>query len=302
MRSEGAEFGVTIDYVRGQSNPVQVFQAMTDLLAGFTNIDRVLIDAVAPEIEAVAVIEEIEAASITAWVTNKLKKIDDEALKDLDVKKQIGAYVVKAKYRIIDFLEELEQKQTLHRQEQLRRDLEAIGASLDLQLVPPTIDLKALAPGMNQIQRGKERLTRDEKLTLRSEYAPDREVRVEDSEPVTISEPERDVDASETGGTAEMMLLIKKPDLLGKSQWEFRHGKHTLRANVEDADWLEKFHSGSERIVPGSVMKASVRYAYKYDDRGNLLETVHDVVAVRGLISPTPQEQEQLFGPDDDAQ
>lgn len=56
MRPENAEFGVKVDFTRGQSDPVQVFSAMTDLLAGFVAMDRALAHSLDPESEALTVI------------------------------------------------------------------------------------------------------------------------------------------------------------------------------------------------------------------------------------------------------
>lgn len=300
MRPADADFGVTIDYVRGRSDPVQVFSAMADMLRGFAEVDRVLVGAVAPDTVPMTVIEDVEAASITTWLKNVLKKTDDQAIKEFDIKQQIGAQLVKAKYRVLEFLDKQEEKERRERQETLRRDLEAIGASANLQLVPPTIDLKALEPAMNNIQQGKARLTQGETVTVQSEVAPDFRLNVGSNAPVRIDERLQAEDAKELGGTMNMVLLIKKPDLIGQSQWEFRHGKTTIRANIEDEPWLVRFHEGKERLVPGAAMKATVRYAYTYDERGNLTETVYDVVKVQGLIAPTPEEQAALFGEEGD--
>ena len=107
MKPEDADFGITIDFDRGKSDPVMVFAAMTEMLQAVRTMDAILIGAVDPDLVPVMVLEDVEAASITSWVKNKLQAVDDQALKEFDWKQQIGSYAVKAKYRIIEYLDEL---------------------------------------------------------------------------------------------------------------------------------------------------------------------------------------------------
>jgi AAA15 family ATPase/GTPase len=41
----------------------------------------------------------------------------------------------------------------------------------------------------------------------------------------------------------EMILKIKKPDLLGNTPWLFKHGK-PIQAHIEDTEWLKDFRNG----------------------------------------------------------
>jgi hypothetical protein len=294
MRPADADFGVTIDFTRGESDPVRVFGAMTDLLSSFSEIDRVLIGAIEPDAEPITVIEDVEAESLTAWLRNKLGKIDDQALKEFDLKKQIGSYAVKAKYRIIRYLDERVKKEEQQRLSQLRSDLEALAAPLAGQLVPPHVDMKALLPPMNEIQRAKSRLTQGEKVTIKSDKEPEYQLDLSAAAPITDEEAKEQPE-QETSGDMELILLIKKADLIGNSQWEFRQGKMPVHANIEDRGWLGRFHRGEERIVPGASVRAIVHYERKYDAHGQIIESEYDVTKVLAIIPPTPQQQQELF-------
>jgi hypothetical protein len=297
MKPIDADFGVTIEYVRGVSNPEQVFAAMADLLAGFAEIDRVFIGSAAPEVATATVIEEIEVGSITTWVRSKLARIDDGALKDFDLKKQIGAAAVSAKYRVIEFLDKKAEEETHERRELLRRDLEAIAGTISRSLVPPTIELSDLAPGMNRIQEAKGRLTLGETVTLKSEQNDDHRLNLQNNDPVEL--PAVEAVPAVLGGVNDMVLLIKKADLIGKSQWEFRHGTTTIRANIEDEQWLTRFHEGNEgQLIPGSAMRVRIRSEYRYDGAAGLSETTYDIERVYAIIPPTRQQQAALFGDD----
>ena len=190
MRPADAQFGVKIDFVRGQSDPVQVFAAMTDLLRGFAEIDRQLIAAVAPEATPTTVIEDIEAASITAWIRSALNGADDKAIESMDVRKAVGVYLVKAKYRIIEFLDDKEEQDTVRRREMLLSDLSALAAKAPSSTIfPAQIDLPALEKPMNDIQEGKARLNAGEVLTVKAEGPPDHPINTRSSSQGHVAAP-----------------------------------------------------------------------------------------------------------------
>jgi hypothetical protein len=295
VKPKEAEFGITIDFVRGESDPVKVFSNLAEMLDAFSEIDKTLIGSVSPDTETATVIEGIEAASITTWIKNKIKKIDDEALKDFEIKKQIGAYAVKAKYRIIEFLDEKEAKENEARREQLKNDLIAIAPELPSNdLFPPTIDLEALSDPMNKIQRAKSNFSKDEKIIIKSDMHSDYQIDTTAHQPVFTSN-ENEEYLKENSGETEMTLLIRKADLIGNAQWEFKYKNTTLHANIDDHVWLDKFHRGEERLIPGTYMRAIVRFRYRHDHNGELLRSEYDIAQVLATIPPTPNVQERLF-------
>jgi hypothetical protein len=82
-----------------------------------------------------------------------------------------------------------------------------------------------------------------------------------------------------------MVLLVRKPDYLGDTLWEFRHGRQTIDAHILDENWLNRFRAGREIIVPGSALDCLVEYQYGYDERGDLVSQKHDVVEVKRVIN-----------------
>ncbi len=58
--------------------------------------------------------------------------------------------------------------------------------------------------------------------------------------------------------SAEMILAVKKPDYLGTSKWDLRHGKRTIQAKIEDEDWLRRFQNRQEDVRPGDALRCNV--------------------------------------------
>ena len=48
-----------------------------------------------------------------------------------------------------------------------------------------------------------------------------------------------------------MVLVVRKPDYLGSSMWDFRHGSRALSARIEDASWLLGFQARKIEVRPG---------------------------------------------------
>lgn len=93
-----------------------------------------------------------------------------------------------------------------------------------------------------------------------------------------------------------MILLIRKPDLIGKAKWEFKHGKQTINASISDAHWMARFHRGEEgSITPGAEMRARVQMTYHRDNVGSISGVDYEIVEVMGILPPTASMQEALF-------
>ncbi|MDU1412686.1 MAG: hypothetical protein E6929_07720 [Clostridium sp.] len=78
------------------------------------------------------------------------------------------------------------------------------------------------------------------------------------SKPIEINKPEETEELYKS--TIDTILYIKKPDLMGNSQWEFtkeQDGK-MIRATVNDIDFLHKVREGSIYINSKTSVKATL--------------------------------------------
>ncbi len=100
-----ADFCIVIDYKKDSENPSRVFEAMASLIKAFQDFDKDLIKTFDNKIETVLLLEDIEISSLKTWLANVLRGVPDEAVKDLNWKKAVGHYLVKAKYIVVKLLE-----------------------------------------------------------------------------------------------------------------------------------------------------------------------------------------------------
>jgi hypothetical protein len=83
---DDADFGIHIDFKKGEPSPQRIFQAAIGMINALQRLDHALCSAVDNSIEPIMVLEEVEAGSLTIWVRNILQRTDDDALKKLDWK------------------------------------------------------------------------------------------------------------------------------------------------------------------------------------------------------------------------
>jgi len=289
------DFGVTIDFAKGQSDPVKIFEALAEMLEGLRRFDDVIIGSIDPHLETAMVLQEVEANSITAWVRNRLRQVDDDALKQFDWKQQIGAFAVKAKYIALDYLDRRAAENEHARLEQLRDDLTKIIQDASLRHLPlhAPIDLKTLAAPLDQIQDAKRHLSKSDRVIVQSEGRR-HELNLDATKRPSDFIPIEPI-TSETSGTMPMVLLVRRPDYLGDTMWEFRHGKSAINAHILDREWLELFRSGDVLISPGCALDCLVSYSYGYNASGEMKVSKHDVIAVRKIINGSGFTQSNIF-------
>jgi hypothetical protein len=96
---------------------------------------------------------------------------------------------------------------------------------------------------------------------------------------------------------APMILIVKRPDFLGDSRWEFRHGKQPFEAKLMDAAWLADFRNGVVVLRPGDGLRAKVRSVVRYGHDGELIDSKHEVLEVFDVIHTLRPSQDGLFKP-----
>jgi hypothetical protein len=79
---------------------------------------------------------------------------------------------------------------------------------------------------------------------------------------------------------APMILAVKKPDYLGDSKWDLRHGKRPISAKIEDTAWLKRFQSREVDVRPGDALRCEVQIEYLYGHDNELLTERYTLVRV----------------------
>ena len=277
-----ADFAFYIDFKRGEGPASRVFSATHDFIVACERLDKELASSIDSHIETVMVLEDIEIASLKTWLSSVLRATDDQALKDLDWKPLVGQYLVQAKYLILKWADDPEAPRDLPA---LSRDIQRLAASTDVRHLP---DYKPIAPqailaSLGDFQQVKDRLAPGDRamlITPDGEHEMNLTMRwnIEDIEALAVKE-------TQPVHVPSMSLIVKRPDYLGNSKWEMRHGKRSISAKIEDEEWLKKFQGRSVDVRPGDALRCQVLIEYLYGHDNELLseryliQKVHDVLA-----------------------
>lgn len=281
-----SEYAIELSYRKGSENPSHVFKAMSELIDSFQEIDENLAKSISVDIETKAILEEIEIGSLRARLSTILKSIDDAGLKKLEWKEIVGSYLVKGKKKIIEFLDKsptnIDQKKITG----LESELLQLAQDTDVRQIPVyapiprrnlLLSLKQLSASVVFLEEGDtaKLMVGSESVVINKDFKLSEEI----IEPLLVRET--------IESTSEMILKVKKPDLLGHSMWEFKYKNKTIQAKLTDISWLEKFHLRKVIIKPGDSMRAIVNISEHYDQNNDVIDTEYTITLVKEII-PMP--------------
>lgn len=276
-----ADFAFEIDFLRGVGPASRVFSATHEFIKACEALDAELVQSIDASIEAVLVLEDIQSGSIKTWLRNVLSATEDDALKTLDWKPLVGKYLVRAKYAVIRWIDDDSTPRSLP---DLRREIQQIAAETDVRHLPDysAPSPAALISAVRDFQSVKERLLPGDKATLLTQEG-DIEFNL------SVSLPIEDIEALAVARTienppSEMILPVKKPDYLGDSKWELRHGKRNISAKLEDQAWLRRFQNRQEDVRPGDALRCTVRVELLYGFDNELLTERYTVLEVLEVL------------------
>lgn len=291
------DFCLEIKYKKESENPSRVFRAMSGLIDSFQDIDKHLVKSIDVRIEPVLMLEDIEAGSIKTWLSNILKGIPDESLFNLNWRPIVGQYLVKAKYIIVNFLEG---KTTITNIDEIKPMIEEIyllAEQTGVRQLPAYIrpESKDLLNGIKDISSSLDYLISGDSalyVTKEKEAYFNLEFRIS---PESIE----DLLSHEVlSAESEVILKVKKPDYLGESMWDFRHGDRIISVTISDMEWLEKFQSRKTVIRPGDSIRGVIRTSHRYDYNGELIGTHYELIKVIDVVEMPNNKQLDMLNND----
>ena len=283
---------IEVDYEPGTSDPGRVFRSMAELIEAFHAIDRDLARAVSVSVHAEVILERVEAGSIKAFIRTLLQHVDDDALKNLDWKPLIGQYLVRAKHAILRSLEGKDKISSRAEVLELQQEIARLAPAAPQELLPPgTVPVERLLVDMQLISIAVAELQPHDSATLASaiDVTPiEKRIRITDQDITQL------LTQNTTSSQAPMTLLVKKPDYLGNSKWDFKNGDRSLEAKILDLEWLAQFHAGQIHLKPGDALNAIVKSETAIGFDGNIVETRHEVLKILAVVPSVAGEQSSL--------
>lgn len=279
---DDADFAIEIDFKKGSGSPQRVFRAADKMVQALQRVDEALCVSVDTNIKPVLVLEDIEAGSIRIWLKNVLEATDDQAIKELDWKPAVGRYLVRGKYAYIRWANKDDPERTLI---DLARELRTIASETDIKHLPDYAppSTTELAEAAKQIDDAKAELSDSDRIT----YISEENGTIDFNLAVSWSGEElSDLLVRETTKFEKMPmnLIVKRPDYLGVSKWEFRHGRRPISARIEHDSWLADFQERKIDIRPGDALKCLVTIEHAYGFDNELVSETYTVTEVEAVL------------------
>lgn len=276
-----ADFVFEIDFVRGAGSASRVFVAIQEFIQTCERLDSALVGSIDSNIQTVMVLEDIEAGSIKTYLRNVLTAADDEAIKKLDWRLAVGNFLLRAKYAVLRWADDNTSIKSLP---ELGREIQKLAIDTDVRHLPAynPPSPRALLDAVRDFQHVKEHLIEGDRATFVSDAGAiemDLSVRwdIEAIEQFAIRETIRHP-------VTLMVLVVKKPDYLGASKWEFRHGARTIAAKIEDTTWLTRFQNREIDVRPGDALRCRVQIEHLYGHDNELIGERYTVEKVEEVL------------------
>jgi hypothetical protein len=239
-----ADFALHIEFKRGEPNPHRIFQAADMMIRALQTLDKTLVEAIDSKIEPIMVLEEVGTGSLRIWLKTVLTAVDDDALKKLDWRPAVGKYLLRAKYTFIRWANREDPGASIS---DLRNDLLNIARETDVLEIPAYSPPKIqdLVDAASVVESAKSALIPEDKISyiIPGEEPLDFDLSVQWAPEELISLATKETTKFEN---MPMTLIVRRPDYLGATKWDFRHGRRQISARIEDGEWLEAYP-----VVPG---------------------------------------------------
>jgi len=258
------------------------FQVLSNITSTLESMDRHLATSADVLVETILVLEGIEYGSIRVLLKTVLESIDDEGIKELDIKKVIGGYLLKAKYKLIKMLSDkphLDRLQVVELQTELIEAAEESGISRLPGYSQPR--LNQVSGDIEKMQQALEPLEYSDRLTY---ISPEGRADFNQSLKLLPGSLDKLLTKETLVHTNEMILRVKKMDLLGDSQWEFRYNNRSIHARIVDNEWLQRFRSRQEPVLSGDSLRVMVDAAVSYGFDNEVLKTRYLITQVLEVL------------------
>lgn len=275
---------VEIDFVANSPDPARVFRAATAMIEALTAIDAALVAGLGVEVKLEPILIDIEVGSLRAKLANEIKSIPDEILAKAEIRPILGHFLVRAKHAFLRHLERKERGDLAAELADARREVQIEAEKSGVARLGYTPPSEAvIADRIRDVIRANAMLGAGDRMR----YVAADQTTVLDRDLVLEEAALQDALTHETvqSSPSRMILKVKRPDFLGRAQWEFRYGGQQLSAKIEDIEWLAAFQSHAITIGPGDSLDAMVTTLARYTARGELLQASHTIVQVLGIIS-----------------
>jgi|LSQX01.3.fsa_nt_gb hypothetical protein len=290
------EYVLRIDFEKESEHPERIFKAMSEMIDALYLTDKNLAHSFSLKIDPKLILEDIETGSIKAKLRAVINSIDDDALKDVDIKKAIGSFLVKGKHKLLKALEDKKEIKSLDDIRYLEGELVTLAQETGVQGLPMycPLPIQILLKNMSKFYGATSVLLPRDSVTY---ISPEGEVFISQGLNLSEQKIEELLTRETVESKNEMILRVKKPDYLGQSMWDVQYGGKTIQVKIIDFDWLEEFQNRVIDVRPGDSLRAIVIIEVRYGYDNTVISEYYTISKIMEVIKPEvlSHKQNNLF-------
>lgn len=279
---------------REEKNAIEAFNQILRFYEVLNDFDRLLTRNISQDIIPEYFLQDVEYGSIKTKLVQILKGIPDELLKDLQLRKIIGYFLVKLKYKLIKLLsdeKEIASKEQVQRlTDEVNNEIKEIGNNYTIIVtqVNNYFILNAIDDLAKEVNNLKDKELLEYKSSAGNTFI---QKGIVVNKPKILSELGQRQIVNET----REILKLKKVDLLSdESRWDFLQGKKLIKAKMLDKTWLDSFHQREVSIKPEDALLVTLRTTHTYTPNFDDKKTECEIVEVHSVISPEADNSQQF--------
>ncbi|GMO14631.1 MAG: hypothetical protein Pg6A_00240 [Termitinemataceae bacterium] len=272
-------YDVKIDYERGKSDPVTVFSAYADIVHSFSKVDNLLGKSLNSKTTCKLTLENVVPGSIISKIKAWLDCEENSLIIDSPPEKEdLQDYIDESAKTFINTLNK-EDIESANQVVKLQKNLDSIARKTKIANIitydaPP---IKSILNVVNDFSKSMSKLTDTESVSYQCK---NENIPIKKNIVVAYDKVQEEFVAKTLITEGEMLLKIKKPDLLGNTMWLFKHEK-PIQAHIEDAKWINDFLNAEIPLFSGDSLLADVKIMQKYDRDGTLIKQEYFITKVK---------------------
>ena len=283
-------YSLRVDYEDRTENPGRIFRSMGSLIESFRFIDFMFAQSIDSDLEFRQFLESIEAGSLVTRIIESFTGSSQKNIGEELEPESVENYIDKGKQRIIRTMNEnstiADGKIINDLDEGLQKIAQDSGVGAHIQY--QKIESLTLARNLESLSNSVKSLNEGENITYKKE---NNIISINKNCEVDLDKIQEDLVADIMETDTIRILKIKKPDFLGNSMWELKHGTQTIRAKITDGRWLKRFRDGEISTRPGDAIMGKIKESYKYDKSGNLVSSHHEIYEIIKVIGRDDETQ-----------
>ncbi|MBC5864636.1 hypothetical protein [Flavobacterium turcicum] len=275
-----SSFEIKLEFNKNTENPSRLFYSFAEMIDSVNKLDIVIARTINSSISSKIILDDIEKGSILAKLWNELVISEDGKIDNPAPQENVKNYLENSRRAAINFVSN--NKSSVE-------DLGKLGSEIaeiaETNKVKETFNyaepnLIELAKSINEIKNSTDDLNGNEGFILTNSDEKPSEIMKSGGEKIDIEAVEKFLTKEELVNNYEAFYKIKKPDFLGDSQWDFKHGTKSIKVKILHQEWLDQFHKGENVVLPGDSLKVKIKQTNKYNQNGYLISEKIEIIEV----------------------